>query len=1008
MAMKEMPPQGPDVPPYVSLCLICGDEGIEGLPVLFESTLERPSGPMFDEVSVYWNGSAEKKPAVLKEPVYTTRLGFRVPFVVTDGPWRNDFAWARQISFEQANGVFRCYLDSDDAIPLPEASAVDEGLKILERTREEGEAIATTFRDFLKDLPPATNCVEGPYFYTEIEGLPAIVTPRRRCFRWADGWAWGNVVHEDCFPVRGNVANRIFHAGFVVQHHPLHSSESRVERNARILLDLEVRVGGPDKLDHRSLFGIACLHFDHQNDEKALEYFARALRATPPPPPQDIFIYRTMAAQSACRLGRAVDALDHAMYAVLAQPDRPMGYLELARANYMLGRFPDSVRWFREGFTKKDGPSDGLQHPMAVNGQLRAMGAHALLDLGLADEALEWARMAAAADPGAFPEHTLKLCQDVKDRTEAEHAFVTLAEHLEKGGEIQQLRALCDAIPASMEGSARARAVGAKIAAERLRAAVPTGTPKIPAGARVVLGINADTPVVSHELVRALDPADVLAPHESAELVHVVVPDGNRVLAEAIPGARAVFTAPRLHQVLAARGKVMTLNAVADMAFEGGVESRFHLAASYVPGPRPAPKTVGIWCPHFAQMWGPYDPEARGTGGSEEAALYLSRSLSRWGYDVTVYSPLPPTDMPMRVADGTVWRHLSALDSATPFDHFIFHRAPAMAQVCPWGSKNLWSWHHDHFYADEYWSTRIVAASRHLYVSRWQRKALESLVKRPTAGRVIYNGVPPEQFDKAAARLVGRGGVAIARNPKSVAYASMPTRGLDRLFDLWPDVLRAVPDATLVIYYGTHTVAQLWRGPHYNTAAVFQEMERKLQDLTKKGAVVVRGRVGQDILTEEFLQLGALAYPTAFAEVYMIAGVRAAAAGMKVVTTDSACLPETMPDTTYMVPESAVEDHWLAGGRERFTARLIQAINEPEGAYDREGVAKRVREMCSWDKVAARVAAAFEAAEQGDTAFFESDVTTETQPIEEGVADLRVPEDTQVLESLRSEAMGAW
>ena len=298
MAMKEMPPQGPDVPPYVSLCLICGDEGIEGLPVLFESTLERPSGPMFDEVSVYWNGSAEKKSAVLKEPVYTTRLGFRVPFVVTDGPWRNDFAWARQISFEQANGVFRCYLDSDDAIPLPEASAVDEGLKILERTREEGEAIATTFRDFLKDLPPATNCVEGPYFYTEIEGLPAIVTPRRRCFRWADGWAWGNVVHEDCFPVRGNVANRIFHAGFVVQHHPLHSSESRVERNARILLDLEVRVGGPDKLDHRSLFGIACLHFDHQNDEKALEYFARALRATPPPPPQDIFIYRTMAAEA--------------------------------------------------------------------------------------------------------------------------------------------------------------------------------------------------------------------------------------------------------------------------------------------------------------------------------------------------------------------------------------------------------------------------------------------------------------------------------------------------------------------------------------------------------------------------------------------------------------------------------------------------------------------------------------------------------------------------------------
>lgn len=1008
VAADGLPVQGPDSPPYVSLCVISGDEGADGLDRLFTSVLERGSGPMFDEVSVYWNGSAEKKPACLTKPYWETKHGFRIPFVVSEGPWRNDFAWARNISFEQAHGAWKCYLDSDDLIPTADSVAIDQGLETANQKRTDEGIVVTTLRDFLKDLPPNVNCIEHPYFYTVIEGLPAVINPRRRIFRWADGWSWGQVVHEDCFPVRGNAIQRIYHAGFVVEHHPLRPTESRVARNAEILFELERKVGGPDKLDHRSLYGIACFYFDGQDNAKALDYLRRALRAFPPPPGPDIFRYRTMGAQVCARLGDVPQEIEHAMYAMLAQPDRPMGYLELARAHFLVGNYPEAVRWFREGFARKDPPVDGINHPMAIHGQLRAMGAHALLNLGIVDEALDWARQAAAADPGAFPEYTLKLTTEVKDRAECERAFLVLAGHLERTGQVQQLRVLTAALPAALEGGGPALNLAARLDAEAGRQAEVEALPEvpIPAGVRAALGIDSETLVVGERLPRALDPADVLGPLEVVgQPLHVVVPDASQLLPPAVAGQRAAYTSERLYRVLSPRGKVQVLRSVQGTPNLEGVPTGFHLAASYVPGPRPATKGVAIWCPHYAQHWGPYDPENRGTGGSEEAALYLSRALAREGYEVTIYAPLPPADTPLTVADGVVWKGLGAVDPARAFDHFVFHRAPAMAATASWASRNLWSWHHDHFYSEEYWGPRIVASTRHLYVSRWQRKTLEGLIRCPTQGRTIYNGVPPEQYERAESRLASRRETNL-RNTKAVAYASMPTRGLDRLLDIWPMVLEIVPDATLVIYYGSHTVRQLWRGPHYNITQHVRDMEKAVDRLSKMGKVVFRGRIGQDTLTEEFLQLGVLAYPTPFSEVYCIAGVRALAAGMKAVVTDSACLPETLMDQSYVVRDALSADQWFGGGRERFALRLTQAMTEPEGEYDRQAVARRVREVCSWDRVANRVARAFDAAERNETSFFVSDVTEGAEEIREGPAEMRVPEDPQTLESLRAEPMG--
>lgn len=1002
--LPPVPPQAPDVPATVSLCVICGDEGADGIARLLQSVLERDAGPMFDEVSVYWNGSAEKKPAILCKSTWTTRHGFEVPLIVKDGPWRKDFAWARQISFEQATGIWRCYLDSDDIVAAPEAEAVDQSLRMMGRTRAEGVAAAATIRDFLKDLPSQANAIWAPYFYAEIEGRPAVVTPRCRIVRWADGWCWANAVHEDILPINANAPRIVMHNGFVVQHRPLHPSATRVDRNAEILFTLEQQAGGPDKLDHRTLYGIATVHFDRMNHAGATEYLMRALQAMPGPPPSDAVIYRTMLAQARCRAGVPNEALEHAMWAVLALPDSPLGYLELGRAYLLNGNYTESARWFREGFKRREALMDLTQHPMTIQGQLRAMGAHALINIGAFDEALQWAEEAVKADPGLLPERTLDLCRATIARKRVSDAFAVLRDHLILHGEVQQLIALRHACPAVLETDNHAYALVARVDHEIAKGdPAPTDATETPSSALLeVLNLPKDARVVSSDLVRALDPSNVLARAEHGqEIVHVIVPDSARPIPRQPADARASFTRERILRLLSTRGAVTDLRS-ARLPTQDHMDRESYIRASYIPGPRPTPKTVALWCQHYAQSWGPDDPETKGTGGSEEAVVHLSRALVERGYDVTVFGPLPPPhDAPLRVYHGVVWRELRALDPGMPFDHLIFHRAPATAQVTSFASKNLWSWHHDHFYSEEYWNRRTVSTTRHLYVSRWQRRVLEDLVGQPTRGRVIFNGIPPTQFETAEAHVKLRGG---KRNPHTVAYASMPTRGLDRLLTLWPDVTAQIPDAKLLIYYGMHTARQLWRGPYYDPFPLLLQMEADIKALGTSGGVVFRGRVGQLDLTEEFLQIGALAYPSAFPEVYMIAGVRAAAAGMKLVTTDTAALPEIMPDTSYMVPHAIEQADWDSRGRAVFTDTLIRALTEPEDAYDRDAVAARTRRVCSWEGVARRVADSFDAAERGDEAFFQSDVTTETRHVPDGPADMRVPTG-QAVEALRKETM---
>lgn len=1006
-ATEQVPVLGAQLP-FLSLCMICGDIGAKTIERALRSVLERSSGSMVDEVSVYWNGAPDRKPSCLFEPNGKPKAGWTtggdafIPFTITEGPWRSDFSWARNVSFSQAHGLWRFYLDADDIVSgagdEEDETVIQEAIEAAGGNYEEAsKGEGTTLAAFLTDLPPAVNAIWLPYNYVEIAGRAAQRIPRCRIVRWEDGWRWINPVHEDLVPISGNVARGAYLSGLIVRHRPVESADDRRDRNAEILLRLEAQAEDPAQLDHRTLYGIASVHYDHQNNVAAESYLRRAISVKPAPPPEDMFLYCTMLAQVLARMARFGDGMSLGMEAVMAQPHRPGGYLEIARCAYMNGAHGQAVYWFREGFKREEPIASLQQLPMAIFGQMRALGANALLAVGALDEALQWAQEAAKVDPGAFPAETLTMVQSAVDRDRMTKAFLVLAKEVVRIGDIRAAKALAAHCPAviSEDPPVREAVQGLRRMVED-EATQISAPEELDATTRKLLGIGPDETLIGSEILKHRDLDEVLSPAErGGGLVTVAVPDVSRPQPAVIgEGSVRALTAIRVHDLLSSRGVVQDLRVVHAEPHKIG---DWRVVARYLPGPRACPPTVGIWCPHFAGYWGPDDPEYRGTGGSEEAVLYLSRAMAKRGYDVEVFAPLPPDDSPLRVDASVVWRPLDRFTPHRSFDHLLLHRAPWAVTLERFAAKHLWAWHHDHFYTEDTWSKQIVSRFRSLYVSRWQRAVLEGLVGRPTSGKVIYNGIPVEQFEVAE-----RDESAAQRRPEVVAFSSMPTRGLDRLLEAWPQVVAEAPGAVLHCYYGMHTAKQLWRGTHKNIFAMLTRLEAMMARMGE--SVVSKGRMGQRALTAEFLRCGVMAYPANFPEVYMIAGVRALAAGMKFVATPTGCLRETMPGGLARFVDGALtDDEWKADGKERYVAALVQAITEPEDAYDRAEAMRKVRDIASWDRVAVRVDAAFKAAEAGDEAFFQSDVFDGAPGATVLGGDLRVSNDPQVQHGIEAE-----
>jgi glycosyltransferase involved in cell wall biosynthesis len=307
-------------------------------------------------------------------------------------------------------------------------------------------------------------------------------------------------------------------------------------------------------------------------------------------------------------------------------------------------------------------------------------------------------------------------------------------------------------------------------------------------------------------------------------------------------------------------------------------------------------------------IWGPWSLNEGGVGGSEEAVVRLTRLLAKLEWKVTVYGC--PGER-AKTYEGVEWKQYWEMNAKDTFDIFVSWRQPHVFDY-KLKARKRYLWLHDIVPETEFTKERIKNFDRAIFVSQYHadRPEFKSIPKAKKF--VSANGIDSALFSKMP---------KVTRDPYRCIYMSANERGLRVLLEIWPDVKKAVPKATLDAYYGWQSFDAIQRD---NPERMMWKatMIQKMKEL--KG-VTERGRIGQDDLHKEIFKSGIFAYPCTFPEVSCITAMKAQAGGAIPVTSDFANLKDVI-HFGEKVPMGEFDEE----GIEHYKKRLIYWLQHPE------------------------------------------------------------------------------
>lgn len=292
--------------------------------------------------------------------------------------------------------------------------------------------------------------------------------------------------------------------------------------------------------------------------------------------------------------------------------------------------------------------------------------------------------------------------------------------------------------------------------------------------------------------------------------------------------------------------------------------------------------------------WGPWSLKD-GIGGSEEAIIRLAPKLAKLGYKVVVYAkPGARTGL----YDGVVWRNYWDCNLKDEFDIFIAWRAPFIFEKKIKARKS-YLWMHDVMEPGEFTSNRIANFTKCILLSKYHRSLFPMIPDEKVL--LSANGIDPEEFQTIISSSdaemtvdnpsqLKRVDLPIKRDPHKIFYGSSHVRGLAYLYQIWPEVKKAVPDATLDVYYGRESYDKVHKG----NPERMKWMDDMIQKAKELEGVTDHGKVSQDKIVREGFSSGLWAYPCPFPEIYCITAIKSQASGAIPVATNFAALDETI------------------------------------------------------------------------------------------------------------------
>jgi glycosyltransferase involved in cell wall biosynthesis len=155
----------------------------------------------------------------------------------------------------------------------------------------------------------------------------------------------------------------------------------------------------------------------------------------------------------------------------------------------------------------------------------------------------------------------------------------------------------------------------------------------------------------------------------------------------------------------------------------------------------------------------------------------------------------------------------------------------------------------------------------------------------------------------------------VERIPHRFLFSSVPDRGLDVLWRVWPKIQNEIPDAKLIIT----SDYRLW-----GTPAPLNERFR-VRWMARTGYEFL-GAVTRTRLVLEQLKASVMAYPCTYDELFCIAVAEAQVAGIYPITTDTGALSTTNMGT--VVKWNSLDSR----GDELFVNTVLSNVNAPDFA----------------------------------------------------------------------------
>lgn len=282
--------------------------------------------------------------------------------------------------------------------------------------------------------------------------------------------------------------------------------------------------------------------------------------------------------------------------------------------------------------------------------------------------------------------------------------------------------------------------------------------------------------------------------------------------------------------------------------------------------------TVTIFCGQSPEPWSPKNVDT-GIGGSEEAVINLSNSLSKLGWKVTVFCNC--IDNEGKYGD-VEYRHYTDFNPRDEHNILISWRV----NIFQFGmsAKKKIVWLHDLPVNIDLSEDSVKSFDKIVVLSEYHKSTLMGKVPEEKI-LVSTNGINSEDFE----------GLVSKKSPHRIIYASSYNRGLETILKMWKEIREKIPDAELHCYYGWQVYDEF-----VNQGLIKEDgWKAKMVELMKQDGVTEHGRIGHKELLKEYCKAAVFAYPCTYAgEINCIAITKAIACGCYPVTNDYAVMPE--------------------------------------------------------------------------------------------------------------------